>query len=643
MTQNKAVGAGVSEERETSESGCEAEGGLNPVAVALALGGASREKADAFLDDQRALIADQRHHLHEQFKHLHLSVWEKQLGVLLRVATAFMGLGIAAGLALMVWDAAHSNSLLIEPLSVPPDLAERGLSGQVIAAKLQDRLVFMERNTNSARPAKSYANSWGEHAIKLDIPETGISLTELDNYLRARLDHDIHVSGEVVRTASGIMLTARAGDDGAKNVSGPETEMDMMIQQLAESVYRITQPFRYGMFLVTNGRGAEALPVFEMLVKTGDKEDQLWAYNRWGASVSARDGIDAGIRVLRKAIAEDPDSIGAYDNLASFLLTKGRIEEALQTDHIQWDHLLDGQQTYVAAARIPAFKRVAQGRMNNILGAYHEAEQTWLEFGRIGYPGLNIFNITGPLITASVGEHDLAAAREAVGAFDEAGGRKFNATVLVGRMQMARQVEDWRGMLTLADAAAPEIQKPPLLVLTASVTPLRALAYAHLGNFAAAQATIAPTPGDCYDCLRVRAQIAELQGQHARADFWFARALAEGPSLPFAETDRGQALLQRGQLDSAIAKFQAALAKSPHFADPLEGWGEALIAKNQSHLALAKFAEAEKYAPNWGRVHLKWGEALNYAGNKDEAKAQFAHAAQLDLTPSEKSELARHP
>ncbi len=64
------------------------------------------------------------------------------------------------------------------------------------------------------------------------------------------------------------------------------------------------------------------------------------------------------------------------------------------------------------------------------------------------------------------------------------------------------------------------------------------------------------------------------------------------------------------------------------------------MAKSQSHLALAKFAEADKYAPNWGRLHLKWGEALLYAGKRDEAKARFTRAAALDLTPSEKSELA---
>jgi Flp pilus assembly protein TadD len=71
-------------------------------------------------------------------------------------------------------------------------------------------------------------------------------------------------------------------------------------------------------------------------------------------------------------------------------------------------------------------------------------------------------------------------------------------------------------------------------------------------------------------------------------------------------TDWGGTLLHKGDLDGAIAKFRSAHQKGPHFADPLEGWGEALL----------------------------------YAGKKDEAKAQFARAAQLDLTPIEKSELA---
>jgi tetratricopeptide (TPR) repeat protein len=141
--------------------------------------------------------------------------------------------------------------------------------------------------------------------------------------------------------------------------------------------------------------------------------------------------------------------------------------------------------------------------------------------------------------------------------------------------------------------------------------------------------------------LLARAQIAELERQPARADWWFAQAEREGPSMPFAPYEWGQALLRRGTPGEAIEKFKIANQISPHFADPLEGWGEALMAKSQSHLALVKFQEAVKYAPNWGRLHLKWGEALVWVGKPGEAKKQFTRAAELDLTPSEKAELAR--
>ena len=48
-------------------------------------------------------------------------------------------------------------------------------------------------------------------------------------------------------------------------------------------------------------------------------------------------------------------------------------------------------------------------------------------------------------------------------------------------------------------------------------------------------------------------------------------------------------------------------------------------------------------ALNSGSCDPGMGEALVYAGKKDEVQKKFARAAQLDLTPSEKSELVRHP
>ena len=66
----------MAEETDNAESG-----GENAIANSLALSGASRAKADAFLDDQR-------HHLKEQIKHLDLGIWEKRIGVALQAGDA---------------------------------------------------------------------------------------------------------------------------------------------------------------------------------------------------------------------------------------------------------------------------------------------------------------------------------------------------------------------------------------------------------------------------------------------------------------------------------------------------------------------------------------------------------------------------
>ena len=82
-------------EKQGRESGVEgAVRGVDPVAASMALVGASREKADGFLDNQNALIADQRHYLREQYNRLveqveetSLRLWELRLDNLLRIAT----------------------------------------------------------------------------------------------------------------------------------------------------------------------------------------------------------------------------------------------------------------------------------------------------------------------------------------------------------------------------------------------------------------------------------------------------------------------------------------------------------------------------------------------------------------------------
>jgi tetratricopeptide (TPR) repeat protein len=638
------VGAEVSDEAVGAETGPQGNGvAIDPTAVALALGGASRDKADSFLENQNALIAAQLHHLHEQDKHLHLDMWEKRLGVWLRAATFVFGMTIATGFSYMVWNAAHSNSLVVEAFSVPPDMASRGVTGQALAGRLLDQLAGMESQTLSSRAPRSYANSWSQNELKVDIPETGISLQQLDRFLRDQLGHDIHITGEIMRTPAGLSVSARAGGAGAEIIEGAESDLNALMLKASESVYRLTQPYRYGIYLAEHGRASEAMALYRSMAQTGPRDERTWAYFGWGNLERENAGIETVLKLSRQAVAAGPDKF-----TPSLLLLTAEIERSLPEDALREGARMllmfsGGKSGFIRDELVEGAKAQTSAYMSSLVGDFRAAAQSRALAINSGWISIAA-GMPADMALDLAGAHEVSAAKAILSdpglgnrvTVGYAALRNFHAHLV-----MLSQGEDWSAV-TNTRSLDPLLAKYPGLSTYAitMVAPLVAKAHAELGHAAQAEHIIEGTPADCYDCLIARAQIAAAQGQVTRADAWFSHAAATAPSVPFAECAWGLALLKRGATDAAIEKFKLASQKGPHFADPLEGWGEALMAKNQSHLALAKFEEADKYAPNWGRLHLKWGEALFWAGKRDEAKAQLARAAQLDLTPSEKAELA---
>jgi tetratricopeptide (TPR) repeat protein len=643
----------MAEEREAPEPDSEsAIGGVDPVAIGLALAGASRESACAFLAKQGAFIDDQRHHLHEQLKQLHLAIWEKRLGVLLRVATLVIGLGAVAALAYLVWDAAHAQGLVIEAFSVPPDLAARGLTGEVVATRFVDQFQAMQAATVSDRPADTYQNDWGSE-LKVEIPDTGLTFGEVGRMLRDRFGGVSRVTGEVVRTPSGISVTARLGDTPPQTFAGAEGDFDRLARQAAQAVYRASQPYRYAMYMDQQGRHDEALAVLSDLATNGPPGERGWAYAQWGL-LDLVDHADtkASERHCRKALDIGGGAIETAEICIAgdeYWLAHDENELAIT---IPLEKLAQIHQPGVTDAFFESNKIVSLAFLENITGDLRQAAKDWIKTEAA--PDFLGSSLLAPALaaTATAQDHDPAQAARIMAALEHSADTDFlrldaiYAFPALPAYWIAAERGDWNAAVSDArtvDAAlaAGQTAEPLYARLhTVWIQPLLALAMAERGDGTAAAALAAASPGDCYLCLRIRGQIAALSHDAAGADRLFAQAVAQAPSVTFAYADWGHALLERGQLDAAIEKFTLANQKGPHFADPLEGWGEALMAKNQSHLALAKFAQADKYAPNWGRLHLKWGEALVYAGKPADAKTQLARAAALDLTPSEKAELS---
>jgi tetratricopeptide (TPR) repeat protein len=627
-------------------------------ALSIFQGNGTSEEAREYLrrqsnlsDKQSRFLDLQMESLHEQ-RQLHIShlKWRRfndQMSGALQIMLVIVGALVLAGLGAWLWSAAHDNGLAIEAFSVPPDLAARGLTGQTVASRLLDDLSAMQAETDSVRPPSSYSNNWGDD-IKVQIPETGVSVGELNRYLRAWLGNETRITGEVYISPAGLAVTARAGSDAAPTFEGPEHELDRLLQKAAEQIYARTQPYRYAMYLEEHGKMDDAIAILAKLAASASRSERAWAYIGWSIALSDQGRIVESAERARDAIRADPAKYSGWGNLLDADLFLDHPEEALATARTSLVILHDREDADMAPDAAALSASITEANVDEFVGDFRAA-------AREDEAGTRLpdFRHQGEYLAATEAQdwaldHDGAAAREVLGRvprfddpYDIANLRTNIALMNVGLEDWAQAlaanetaVATWRGLTGAANGGA-------RVFVVRIPTAYLALTKAMTGDLVGARAAIAGTPADCYTCIRMRGKIDALAKNWGAAGWWFAVAIRQAPSLPFAYSDWGQMLLGKGDLEGAIGKFRQANAKGPHFADPLELWGEALMAQRRSDLALSKFAEADKFAPNWGRLHLKWGDALLYIGREREARTQYAAAAKLDLSESDRVNLAR--
>jgi hypothetical protein len=631
------------------------ETGAEPIsaAAALAIGlgtGPTRHrldpKLDAFLEKQGRLIDLQTEHLHEQreviLARLRLGRWKDRVSLALQGATALVGIAVVIAVAAMAWGASREHGVVVEAFSVPPDLAARGLNGQVVAGKLLDDLQKMQTLTASRRAPDTYVNNWSGE-VKVEIPETGVSIGELHRLLVDWLGHNTKIEGDIYRTSQGLVVTARAGGLPAADQAGAEADLDALIQAAAEDIYANTQPYRYDVYLLNKGdpkdmHSAEAR--FQDLIRSGSPEDRMWSYLGLADTQRQLGELQASMDTSTAGAAQFPHfypSIGNLGGLEHYF--KGHDETALADYRAEREILNKYARSYLRPEVIAALIQALDGTEADLLGDYakaaddagqyydHHNTGAVVRLNALVEPALDHASLATVLARAPVPH----SARERVTAGADEG---------LARLTHAFALGDWAGVVDAYNALDMSPLNPgDRQTRTLPAVVPAAIAYAHLGQSAQAQALIATTPLDCYRCVDARGVIASAAGDWAGADRWFAEAQRLAPSPPFAYADQAQSRLARGDVAGAIALLQTAYAKSPHYADGLELWGEALAKRGDYAGAIAKYAEADRYAPQWGRNHLMWAEALAKAGKTADARAHKQAAAGLELTVADRAEL----
>ena len=573
-------------------------------------------------------------------RHTHLidaQIASERMGFALKLLTALLGLAIAMALASMVWSASQERGLVIEPFSVPPDFAERGVTGQVVASRLLDRLSLMGDQTQSVRAPSTYANNWNGD-IKVQIPQTGISVGELRRVLVEWLGRQTRIGGEIYRTPEGLVLAARTGTAAASvHVGESEADLPAMVQAAAEAVYADTQPYRYAIYVSRQGAPddkARSRQLLEALARTGDKDDRMWAHSGLSVSYRMEGDFRRAVLAANDALAIEPAFPTAYMNRSSALSLMGQDELSLQ-DALRTIEALEGaggrfvagegreSLLETAITEVAYFRQDHAGAIASYTRVPDEALGMYLLDARV-----RLHDTTDNATMLEQAMHDMppVAPYDAMFASD--------LVSLAARYAWARG--DWagaHGLLTGFD----ETLLPPGMraVRRVAADPLATRAAARAGNMQVARALVEGMPAGCYECTWTRGFVAAVAGEHAASDRAFAEAVREGPSLPAAHAHWGKAKLARGDTAGAIDQFRLAHRKGPAWADPLKAWGDALMHQGDAKGALRRYTEAAERAPRWGALHIAWGEALQQSGDETAAREKFLLASMLGMSPAD--------
>jgi hypothetical protein len=620
--------------------------------IAMAAGSFAEKEARDYLSRQSRIADLQIENLQKvdkyQTSHLRSSRFNEQMKGAMQIMVVLFGAAIVIGVAAALWNASQTNGLVVDSFAVPEAYAHAGVSGSVMADDMTEKIAAIRDFANDNSLAHSNEVRESRDDVGVEIPETGISISEAWRYLRLWLGNEQHLNGNLRTLPDGrVSLTVSLGGSGTFVITGKSNDLDALEQRTAERVFAAVDPINYVLYLDAKGRGAETLQAAAHdLTFWTDNRDLVEEYSLYADMMhSITCNVRRALTLTNMGIALDPKSTPPHMESLDASRDLGHDEDVLaQARAIA---ALQQKDNVVSWRTGPGYTWVQQ------LGAISRAGETG-DFANLSVLPCRVYCSLASSallhgeafarmrdVAGAIEELNRARTLGAMGAEDVPVTPNDNLAITQYFTDTAR--EDWKAAVIDAQHAAGGLMSDKsyseslrTLRVQTQIIPLLAHALGASGNFVAAQQAIAATPSDCYACLRERGNIAAMNGNSGSAAYWFARAVRAAPSIPFAYADWGEMLLRNGHYDGAIAKFETAHAKGPHFADPLEMWGEALMQKSRSDLALAKFQAADKYAPNWGRLHLEWGKALVYAGKHAEAKKQFAIASTLDLSPSDK-------
>jgi tetratricopeptide (TPR) repeat protein len=246
-------------------------------------------------------------------------------------------LGFVVALAYAFWREVRNDTVFLESLDVPEELARKGFHSSVVAAHLLDEAVAIQQRGSGWRRRRRLENV--ASVAEMQSPGGYLSIRAIVKSARAMLGRPAtRINGDITKRGDGYVLRLRLQGRVVEPVGGPHlptTEVVQLIHDGAQDLLQAVDPFALASFYFNGPEAGTDAPntmrLVQEVLRAEHVEDRAWAQSLWASVLLGQGREDEAMEKYRAALDADTriGSQHALENLAKMLVRHGREDEAV--------------------------------------------------------------------------------------------------------------------------------------------------------------------------------------------------------------------------------------------------------------------------------------------------------------------------
>jgi tetratricopeptide (TPR) repeat protein len=343
--------------------------------------------------------------------------------VVLKKAGSFWLLILILPLVLYIWREVPRDVLIIDPFAVPKAFSEAGLTPEVMANRIGDRLLQIELATQT-RLKKDNPTSLPDEASAPDIqiPGTKLSLRTFVDVTRSVFGiYPKHIGGDIVlplgvsanaesqpnrnQATITVYVTQGRNRNASVSMTADADNIGNLVEQAAELALGQTNPYVLAAFWEQHHQDRQALEIVEKIVRDSSTDPRhkgaalnLWGnllraqkkyakaivkyeeatkansklalpYNNWGIVLREEKKYPEAIAAYQKAIQLDPDFAFPYNGWGNVLKDEKRYDEAV----LKYQKAIDLDPTFAYPYSNWGMLLEEQGKYEQAIAKYQKA------------------------------------------------------------------------------------------------------------------------------------------------------------------------------------------------------------------------------------------------------------------------------